>query len=1059
MLTVHGMIEHYTSLHPNHIAVLDRNQTYTYDDINQKANALANYLQTLRVPRESIIALAIDRSADLLISMIAVLKTGCAYLPLDATHPTERLQFQLKDAAPPIIITHSSYKEKFAGYTGIIVLIDEIGKNFNSDYLSNPSHDINSSNLAYVIYTSGSTGTPKGVLVEHRSIVNYIQWLNHYLQCPKQSRIDFSSSVVFDMAVTSSLAALASGLQVSICSDDIKKDVSAYLDYLANNRINYLKITPSYFKTLIDIAANRNIKLPELHAIILGGEQLHTRDCGNWIKHYPHQVIHNEYGPTEATVAVTQFKVTNDNINKLGTVVPIGKPGPNITCHLETTTDELLISGDCLARGYLNQEQLTAERFSNNSYKTGDICRILPDNNIEFIKRIDNQVKIRGYRIELGEIETCLLSHPAIKDATVITRLNPVGDQQIIAYYIPSSDSDTHKSLDLRQYLQQRLPDYMIPFSFIKLSTLPLNGNGKIDVHALPMPSVNSNVVNAHNDIQKELITIWQRIFNIKNIGIECNFFDLGGHSLLAARLINAIEKQFHVKMTLRQLYSTKNITELAVIIEQLKQYSSDSAQSNKHIKVSSVLADQTKNIPLSDFQLVLWLASLFEPKIKKLNIVIRKRLSGKIDKKAFESALKSITKKHEILNCHPKRFFPEQYYYPNINLQINEINITNSSESNNEKMLAESYQKLTDRKSWSLGREPWIIANLFSMKNNHTELQLSIPHIIFDDSSIDVLLDQLNHAYHHYKNDSPYSSTPIAQFKDYINEEKEIMNLTLNDNINFWKKYLHAANLLTISDKHIIKRMRNKKYSSSFKLPANIMDDLRSTCSHASLSITDLICAAVTLSLKKANNGSQGKICGNIVRTVRDNEQYVDTIGCFLRLDPVLIDTETTLKLIPLAKQIQQSRIETEDYQNCPSFVKMACLNKRTVTKNPINLLIKSLAYIYCKLFPHLQLNSTVLKMYTELTHVRSKHQFVVNINLFNNVLKPAIEKTFFGLDLVNVINPQYDLSKINNVLDISLLRNDNHLDLVVSANLTESYRKQIGEEIIHILTTAQTT
>ena len=479
MNTIHGLFEVQVEKRPNHIAAMFAGQSLTYAELNKKANQLAHYLRTMGVKPDTQVAISMDKSIDLLITMLAILKAGGAYVPLDASHPEERLLFTLNDSNTPILITKLNSKDKFIRYQGPIIVLDNDVKEINKQATHNPDSIATPQNLAYVIYTSGSSGKPKGVLIEHRSVVNYSAWFANYCHCKPDHRIDFSSNYVFDMCVSITIVPLMLGLTVVVCSDEEKSNLRHYLEYLEYNQVNIIKMTPSYFKLLVheiknnlinqhtrasrkDSTAEFRFKLSHLQNIILGGENLPSVDCINWLNLYPKHILFNEYGPTEATVAVSQFKISNKSCSSLGVNVPIGTPGTNMDCYILTHDNhpvpngeagELYIGGGCLARGYLNQPELTRKQFipdpfSKDStarlYKTGDLCRQLPDGTIEYLGRIDEQVKIRGFRIELGEIEQHLASHPAISEAVVLVREEHSNEKRLVAYFILKEKSTLH---------------------------------------------------------------------------------------------------------------------------------------------------------------------------------------------------------------------------------------------------------------------------------------------------------------------------------------------------------------------------------------------------------------------------------------------------------------------------------------------------------------------------------------------------------------------------------------------------------------------------------------
>lgn len=1065
-LTIHQMVETHAELAPNHIAIISDNVSYNYKTLNHKANQLAHFLLSFHLKSDSLIAIALDHSPQLIIGILAILKAGCGYLPLDTKHPNDRLEFILEDTKAPVLITQAKSKHKFSNFTGRIILIDQIWNELKLQPISNPSRVVEPDNLAYAIYTSGSTGKPKGVLIEHRSVVNYIRWFSEYSGCQAQDRIDFSSSIIFDMAVTTTITALSLGLQISICSDELKKNITQYLSYLNKMKITIIKLTPSYFKRLVLEAKTHHLALPDLKSILVGGEILYSKDCQAWLELYPTHHLYNEYGPTETTVAVSQYQVTQHNAAKLGHIVPIGKAGLNIHCLVLNENNqlaapgeigELHIGGSCLARGYLNQPALTAKKFINDTidvnaktkwYKTGDLCRYLQDGNIEVIKRIDDQVKIRGYRIEPQEIEASLMSHPLVKEAVLVVRKNPLGEAQLIAYYIPECGNTIPSNHDLRSYLQKKIPDYMLPSSLIMMREFPLTENGKLDKKALQELVFSHEIVKPQTKIEHQLMDVWRREFHLQDIGIKSNFFELGGHSLIAVRILSEIEKHFGKKIKLETLYQAPTIAQLASIIK-------NAPRTRRERRPKTRSTHDLHRIPLGDFQFTFWISNLFEPKIKQLNIVDRRRIAGKLDIHALTLALEWIFKKHEILICHVGKYLPVLYLNKNIKYRISEKDLTNCSDDETEKLLANSLNELINKPLWQKNT-PLIAVKLFYLNNEITELQISVSHMGFDDASEEVLFADLSTAYLHIKNGMELPAViKHPQYKDYILHEKNNLNQNLERDIQFWQTYLQDTALVVMPEKEVVSNMENIPYSTYLDLPADIIEHTHEICTAASVSITNVLCAAVTLALKNTVDETNDNIFINIVRSVRDNEVFDNMVGCFLRLDPIKVQSKTNLGLIELAQVIQQSRIETEAYQACSGMVKLACLDKTYRKKKVSNFIMNLLTKLYCKLFSRLNLNAKMLIMYGRLNSLRTKKQFLINMNLFNNFISPAQDSTLFGYKFEKIKNHEYDLSKIDNVLDICIFRNNslNKNHLVISGNLQPSFRQMLGEKIIEMI------
>lgn len=430
---------------------------------------------------------------------------------------------------------------------------------------------------AYVIFTSGSTGKPKGVVIQHQSVLKYAHWFNEYTQLPNSQLIDHSSNYCFDMAITTTIIPLLLGHTIVLCPDDIKKNTRLYLNHLKKNAIQLIKITPSYLKELLREIGNHPVDLPDLKTIILGGENLSSADCAQWLTLYPNHQLYNEYGPTEATVGVTQQVINTSNIHDFDSLVPIGRPASHVRCYLlnehqeEVDPGELYLGGSALASGYLNDSVLTAKHFIHSKthgrlYKTGDLCHRLPNGSLECLGRIDGQFKIRGFRVEPGEIEFHLKQCPTIQDALVHMHPN---QEKLIAYCILQKPDETLDALRVRRYLQNHLPLYMIPQAFVSLPAFPLTANGKLNYKALPEPDLSSTLhVSPRTQLEETLQIIWGQELNLENISIENHFYELGGHSLNAARILSNINETLRIELKFEEFYRAETIAGLARFIQ-----------------------------------------------------------------------------------------------------------------------------------------------------------------------------------------------------------------------------------------------------------------------------------------------------------------------------------------------------------------------------------------------------------------------------------------------------------------------------------------------------------
>ncbi|EAZ91771.1 non-ribosomal peptide synthetase [Crocosphaera chwakensis] len=566
---------------PEHLALIDENQSLTYEELNQKSNQLAHYLIKKGVKPDCIVPLLVERSVDFIVGMLAILKAGGAYLPLDATLPLEALKLRVEDAQASLIITQNHLKLNLADLSLTILNLDQEQDNIAQESTENPNIPVAADNLVYVIYTSGSTGKPKGVGVEHKQLYNYVYGIQDKLDLPPESHFANVSSFAADLGNTVIFPPLCTGGCVHIISQDRIMDAEGFAEYCDHHPIDCLKIVPSHLSTLL-IAAKHPEKILPKKRLILGGE------ASNWqlikkIKQYaPDCCIYNHYGPTETTIGVLTYSVTSDEpVSDLNTV-PLGTPLPNTQMYILDrylqpvpigVTGELYIGGDNLSRGYLNQPELTEERFIENPfdkqtklYKTGDLARYFPDGTIEFLGRSDRQIKIRGFRIELGEVEGTLRQHPQIQEAVVTSWEASPGNPRLVAYLISSEEEKPENEI-LNHFLAQKLSDFMIPSHFLWLDTFPLTPNGKINYKALPSPDTSNsqtNYIAPKTAIEEILCNIWQDLLSLEKVGVNHSFFDLGGHSLLATQLISRIRQTFRAEITLRDLFDDPTISHLS---------------------------------------------------------------------------------------------------------------------------------------------------------------------------------------------------------------------------------------------------------------------------------------------------------------------------------------------------------------------------------------------------------------------------------------------------------------------------------------------------------------
>ncbi|MCR8843449.1 amino acid adenylation domain-containing protein [Paenibacillus sp. SC116] len=590
--TIHGLFEEQAIRTPDHIAICEADTVLTYQQLNEQAACWAHQLIALGVDREEPIGLMTGRSAAAVIGMLGILKAGCSYLPIDPTYPDERIQFMLEDGGVKLLLAEAQERMQSIAYSGTILKLTDVPSASAVSTLPTAT----AKQLAYVMYTSGSTGKPKGVMVEHRNVVRLVQNTN-YVSFEEHDRILLTGNIVFDACTFEIWGALLNGLQLHIVPEQVILDSEQLEAVIRTHEITTMWLTSPLFN---QHAQHRPHMFAPLRQLLVGGDVLSPGHIRNVKQQCPELNIINGYGPTENTTFSCCFLIEEEYSN-----IPIGSPIANSTVYIMNSQHQLQpvgvpgeigVGGDGVARGYLNQEQLTEDKFIPNPfvlderlYLTGDLGRWLPDGTIEYLGRIDHQVKIRGYRIELGEIEKQLLDHEEVNEALVIA----VGNEDRQSYLCAYVASDTNLSaVELKTYLGSQLPDYMVPVRYVMLERMPLTANGKIDRRALPTPEAAQIVQQQYeaprNEIERELVALWQEVLEVERIGIHDNFFELGGHSLKAIQIVSGM-RMLGVSLNLNQLFQEQSISKLSRILPEIKQVEA----SKQVVAVTSAEAEQ----------------------------------------------------------------------------------------------------------------------------------------------------------------------------------------------------------------------------------------------------------------------------------------------------------------------------------------------------------------------------------------------------------------------------------------------------------------------------------
>ncbi|MCY9253621.1 non-ribosomal peptide synthetase DhbF [Bacillus spizizenii] len=792
LLSLQDMFEKQAILTPERIALICDDVQVNYQELNEKANRLAHLLIEKGLGPEQFVALALPRSPEMVASMLAVLKTGAAYLPLDPEFPADRISYMLEDAKSSCIITTEEIAARLPDGLSVPQLVldqtvtQEIVKRYSPD---NPNVSVSLAHPAYIIYTSGSTGRPKGVVVTLKSLSNFLLSMQEAFSLGEEDRLLAVTTVAFDISALELYLPLISGAQIVIAKKETIREPQALAKMIEYFDIDIMQATPTLWHALV---TNEPETLRGLR-VLVGGEALPSGLLQALQK--LHCSVTNLYGPTETTIwSATAFLEEG-----LKGVPPIGKPIWNTQVYVldnglqpvpPGVVGELYIAGTGLARGYFRRPDLTAERFvadpygppGARMYRTGDQARWRADGSLDYIGRADHQIKIRGFRIELGEIDAVLAKHPDIEQAAVVVREDQPGDKRLVAYVVAASAIDT---ADLRRYVGASLPDYMVPAAFMEMDELPLTPNGKLDRKALPAPDFSTSVSDRGPRTPQEeiLCDLFAEVLGLARVGIDDSFFELGGHSLLAARLMSRIREVMGAELGIAKLFDEPTVAGLAAHLDQ--------AQS---ARPALQRAERPERIPLSFAQRRLWFLHCLEGPSPTYNIPVAVRLSGELDQGVLQAALYDLVCRHESL----RTIFPESQgtSYQHI-LDADQarpvLHVTEIDEKELSGWFAEAV-----RYSFDLAAEPAFRAELFVIGPDEYVLLLLVHHIVGDGWSLTPLTRDLGAAYAaRCYGKAPEWAPLTVQYADYALWQQELLgsgddpNSLIAGQLAFWKETL----------------------------------------------------------------------------------------------------------------------------------------------------------------------------------------------------------------------------------------------------------------------------
>ena len=982
-LCIHQLFEAQVEQTPDAIAVVlgdcssnlsfTSQQFLTYQQLNIQANRLAHFLQAQGIALEDRVGICLERSVEMLVAVLAVLKAGAAYVPLDPNYPPDRLSFMLADVQATFLLTQKKFSDRLPPEIPTFCLDQQSTSQGNE---ANLKCAIAPANLAYVVYTSGSTGRAKGVMVEHRSLVNaYFAWEDAYQLSALSSHLQMAS-FSFDVFTGDWVRALCSGAKLVLCPYEYLLEPARLYSLMQTATIDCAEFSPVVLRLLVQYLQNTEQNAeqnPEqtlafMKLLVVGSDSFYLEDyqalqqlCSSETR------LVNSYGVSEATIDSTYFEPTQLD-RSINGMMPIGRPFKNTQIHLFSAdlqpvpvgiAGEIYIAGAGLARGYLNQPTLTAERFVTHPlsgerlYRTGDLARYLNDGTIELLGRCDHQVKLRGFRIEIGEIEALLTQHPQVEAAAVVLQtiglqksdLQKAGlqndqgsDQDLVAYVVSSSAATEPLSVStLRAFLKAKLPSYMVPANFVWLDTLPLTPNGKVDRRALPVPErsqreVEAGLIAPRNSIERRIAEVWVTVLKLDRVGIHDNFFELGGHSLLATQVIAQLCQVFQTNLPLRLLFESPTIAALGEQIESNYQ---------ETLAVTAIEpTDQSGELPLSYAQESLWFLDQLEGIGPTYNLPMPMRLTGTLDIAALEYSLVTLQQRHSVLRtAFPAEAQPTQIISPESQLPLPIIDLQavppDQQEAQLRHLVFEQAKERFDLATGSLMR-----VTLFRLSAQDHLLLITLHHIVADGWSIEIFAREFGTLYSAFVNGQPcpLPDLPI-QYADFaLWQRRYLQGEVLEALLAHWQRTLAGAppivTLPTDYPRPAVQTFRGQ--SASFPVDASTTESLKSLSQQSKVTLFMTLLAAFQVLLSRYS-GQDDIVVGSPIAN-RNRAETAGLIGYFVNILVLRTDLSGNPSFKEVLARVYQVALDAYSYQDLPFEMLVKALQpERSLSHTPL--------------------------------------------------------------------------------------------------------------------------
>ena len=927
---------------PDSIALVFEDMSLTYGELNRRANQLAHSLHLHDRASETLVAVYLERSPALVIAILAILKAGGTYIPLDPLYPSERLAVLLQDCAAPILLTQEQFRSHLPHYQGTILVID--AKPFTLDVAAHCTQNLSwqpdPQQLAYVIYTSGTTGQPKGVGITQQAVANHLLTMQKTFAIQPEERVLQFAAIAFDVSLEQILTTLISGATL------ILKDTALWHPHDLTRRIAEMALTVVNLPTaywhqwLRDlVAASLDDVLPAtLKLVIAGGDKVMPEAVWLWFQLFSEDHIRllNAYGPTEATITSSVFAISGpSNLSRERASFasfPIGYPLPNRTYYVldrygEPTPlgviGELYLGGPLIARGYIDRPELTAERFLPDPfskeegarlYRTGDLVRIHADGNLEVVGRADLQVKIRGYRLELGEIEAVLAEYPAVQAAVVVVKEDR--QEQYLVAYVTMLHQHTLDVRALSGFLETRLPSYMVPAHIIALDVLPLTPNGKLDRQTLASYDIvptQSTFVAPQTPLEVTLAEIWCNLLSVSAVGRYDNFFTLGGHSLLAMQCVSRVLQVLQINLPLLAIFACPTLASLAEYIQN-EQYELMPIDS---LEMADEPTEQAYSLPASFHQQRLWFLDQLQPQQDHYNLSVAVRLDGSLDVIALERSFNEIIRRHESLRTiFAAQKEPQQIILPRLTIALAQQDLRQLDQQARELRSHEALHAVAHR-PFNLAEGPLVRTLLLQMQEQEHILLLTMHHSISDGWSIGILLRELLTLYTAFSQGQPSPLAPLQmQYRHYTKWQRDwLQGKRLEDQLAYWKGQLQGAPpLLALPTDS--PRSANTALAGSqqaIELAPTLVDQLYALSHDEHVTLFMTLLAAINLFLYRISG--QSDLVIGIPHVGRPRAEFEQVIGLFVNMLPI----RTNLSDSPTFRQLLQRvhKVSLEAYMH----------------------------------------------------------------------------------------------------------------------------------------------